>query len=142
MNAIAKCLGLCLVLATGDATAEKCSQLDAYAAEAVTGYLDSWRNLKMGYEQFKHCDDGSIAEGFSEAVARLLSDRWTQLAQFTKYATEDSGFERFVLAHIDATLDPRDLEKIRRLAQTRCPDGTRELCAKIVARSKEALAGQ
>ena len=142
MSSIGTYLALCLALIAGGAKAEGCSHNEAYAAETVTSYLDSWRNMKLGYVQFKQCDDGAIGDGFSEAVARLLADQWTQLAQFMKYASEDAGFERFVLSHIDSTVHPRDLEKIGRLARTQCPDGAVELCGKIAARSKEALAKQ
>lgn len=125
-----------LALSASHAGAEECTKLEAYAAETVTDYLDSWRNMSRGYTQFKHCDDGSIGEGFSEAVARLFVSQWKRLSQFQQYAAKNPEFEKFVLSHIDATLNVEDLKKIQSLAETSCPAAHRILCAKIAKRSK------
>lgn len=50
--------------------------------EAVTDYLDSWQNIAQCFRQFRACDDGGIAEGISDAVARLLANRWDRLWSF------------------------------------------------------------
>jgi len=131
-----------MALSVSEAGAEECTKLEAYAAETVTDYLDSWRNMNLGYTQFKHCDDGSIGEGFSEATARLFVGQWGRLSQFQQYALKNPSFEKFVLSHIDATLNVKDLKKIQVLAETACPTAHRALCAKIAERSKAAQADQ
>ncbi|HZX27697.1 MAG TPA: hypothetical protein VFF16_11535, partial [Telluria sp.] len=64
--------------------------------------LESWAALDQARRRFSHCDDGSIAEGFSEAVARLLVDRWKTLRMLTLLARQDARLTSFVLKHIDA----------------------------------------
>ena len=53
------------------ANAKECTQMEAYAAESVTDYLDSWQNVNRAFRDFGHCDDGGISEGFDEAISLL-----------------------------------------------------------------------
>lgn len=65
------CMALVLVASCG-AHAKTCLPKDAEAADAATDNLDSWIKLEWALKKYGHCDDGSIAEGNSEAVARLF----------------------------------------------------------------------
>lgn len=118
-------------LACTSARAAPCSQLEAYAAETVVDYLDSWRNVHRAFEQFSHCDDGAISEGYSEAVARLMVDQWQQFPDLLAFTKREPAFAQFVLRHIDETLDPDDLASIKRLATTDCSPGAEALCEHI-----------
>jgi hypothetical protein len=113
------------------ANANECSHDDGVAAEAVTGYLDSWKNLHSAYKQFKQCDDGGIAEGFSEAVARLMADNWASLDRVLPLTYTDPAFEAWFVDHLDETDNNDDLVKIDHLAKVVCPAGARSLCHKI-----------
>ena len=113
---------------------DECTSADAYTAETITAYLDSWKNVAMAFKQFGKCDDGSVAEGFSEAVARLLADHWQQLPTFVQIAQSNPGLEAFVLRHLDETINLPDAKKIAKLARDSCPNDARPLCRKIVAK--------
>ncbi|AZP41181.1 hypothetical protein EJP81_04725 [Rahnella aquatilis] len=63
--------------------------------------------MNIAYAQ---CDDGSIAEGNSDAMARLLVDKWPQIAKLQSLINRDSGFEKYIMRHIDATLDADDAD--------------------------------
>ena len=56
-----------------------CTQLEAYAAESVTDYLDSWGNVYVFFKQFRHCYDGAVAEGAQDRIQLLWSRQWRQL---------------------------------------------------------------
>ena len=43
-------------------------------SEQEADSLTSWDGLYRSYKLFGRCDDGSIAEGYSESVARILAD--------------------------------------------------------------------
>ena len=75
------------------------------------------------YRAYRPCDDGATAEGLNEAVARNLADRWGMLPWLATLAGNDSGFKRFVLKHVDHTLNDDDLKKISTNAAGRCPEG-------------------
>src|SRR5262245_46343165 len=58
-----------------------CSPEQAQAADQLVDSLDSWSAVNTYFTKYEHCDDGSIAEGSSEAIARLLADKWSTLPQ-------------------------------------------------------------
>ena len=57
----------------------------------------------------------------------------------TDLATKDAEFRHFVLKHIDATLDMKDVEMIRTKAKTQCPTGLHPLCADLRKQATSAL---
>lgn len=86
-----------LFLVTRPLVAAECSSLDVYAAEEVADYPDSWKNVHLAFQEFAKCDDGGVAEGYSEAVARLLADRWNTLPELVRLIHSDPPFEAFIL---------------------------------------------
>lgn len=104
--------------------------------------LRSWESLYKSYKRYGHCDDGAIAEGYSESVARILVDHWNTLSQLTSLASKDTKFLRFVLMHVDATLDTGDIEKIKVNATTRCPSGLHATCVQLKKNAESALKEQ
>ena len=119
----------CCAIAT--VQAKPCTQKDAQAADEMVDHLDSWEKVDSARKQFGHCDDGSIAEGNSEAVARLLVDRWDMLPALTELIKRDPALKRFVLRHIDTTLNTDDLDKIKSLAASKCPADSATLCSDL-----------
>jgi len=109
----------------------ECSDTEAQRAESEAVMLRSWDALYGSYKRYKHCDDGAIAEGYSEAVARILVDHWNTLSRLADIARKDTDFRRFVLRHIDETLNLEDVKNIRANAEKRCPSGLRDLCRDI-----------
>ena len=129
IQSAALAISVLLGLATpGAAHARKCPANEASLAEVEVDHLDSWTKLQSAFKTHGHCDDGSIAEGYSEAVARLLVDQWDTLPELARLAQRDSRFRRFVLRHIDSTLNTSDLEKIGQLSSSACPHGNVKLC--------------
>lgn len=101
--------------------------------------LRSWDALFKSYKTFGDCDDGAIGEGFSESVARILADHWTTLPRFVQLARQDAGFRVFVIAHVDATLNMDDVEKIKEKALAHCPTGLQTTCANLAKQADSAL---
>jgi hypothetical protein len=133
----------CLSLAFASQSAfgaqtKPCSVEDVEAADAALDSLDSWTKVEQSFRKYGHCDDGSIAEGNSEAVARLLVDHWSTVPLLARLVKGDPKFRRFVLRHIDTTLDTDDLDKISIFAKSRCPRGTESLCSDLGAASARA----
>ena len=116
-----------------------CSTAEADKADRVASRLRSWGTLYDSYKRFHHCDDGSIAEGFSESVARILVGHWDTLPEISSVSKNDPQFRTFILRHVSATLAIDDLKKIRRNASNRCPDGESETCKQLGIASNRAL---
>ena len=112
---------------------------DAKQALTEGDRLRSWNALRRSYKLYAKCDDGALAEGYSEAVARILVDRWSTLPRLALLAKDDDKFLHFVLKHVDATLDTNDLRTIRTRAQKQCPVGLGTLCNDLGRRADSAL---
>ncbi len=83
--------------------------------------LNSWAELRAMFRRFGRCDDGGIAEGNSEAVARLLADHWNALPQLETMSRVDPGFRDWVRRRVDETLALKDIRKIELKAESNCP---------------------
>ena len=108
-----------------------CSQKDADMAENMVDTLDTWVKIDTFFKNFKQCDDGSIAEGLSEAVARLLADHWNTLPDLSRLIKHDPPLKLFITVHIDTTINDIDLKKIRDSSSTACPNNLTLLCSDL-----------
>ena len=122
---------LCLQSIGHAQSTDVCNESDATRAEDAVDSLKTPMELYNWFKQYKQCDDGGIAEGNSEAVARLLVDHWDKLAELHQPTVKDIGFKKFVLGHIDETINPDDDKQIYKNATTRCPKQLNEFCKEI-----------
>lgn len=117
---------------------KSCTPEQAEAADELIDHLDSWEKVDNARKKFGDCDDGSIAEGNSEAVARLLVDHWNTLPKLAELIRHDPPLKQFVLRHIDSTLDTADLRKIMKLATSSCSKNLARLCADLKVSAERA----
>lgn len=109
-----------------------CDVRDAIAADAALDGLTDWRAVYDSFRRFSHCDDGGIAEGWSDIVARLLTLQWSTVSVAAELGTVDPPFRRFLLHHVDELMSPEQARSIVEAAEHRCPPDSRELCRQIV----------
>lgn len=122
-----------------NALAGECTIKDAEAAEQAIDHLNSWQAMNDNFIRFLQCDEGSIAEGNSEAVIRLLVDKWEALPKLSMLTRQNAAFETWVLNHINSTLDSGDLQTTVNLATSQCPASESALCKKIVKAAQAAI---
>lgn len=131
----------CLILANlglwASQNPKPCTRREAIRADKEASSLRSWTELYSSYKSFAQCDDGGIGEGYSDSVARLLSDHWNSTNQLNRLVSRDKDFERFVLRHIDELMSPAQAKNIRDNAEARCPSNAKRLCKRITARIRE-----
>jgi molybdopterin-guanine dinucleotide biosynthesis protein len=111
-----------------------CTTQESQSAEAVAAKADTWAELHALFERYGHCDDGAIAEGFSDSVTALLAEHWSEIPQLESTIRADAAFRKFVLRHIDESIPDERLMRIQTLAREQCAEGAEELCRAIVAR--------
>ena len=109
-----------------------CTNEEEVHGDAEIDALKDWDHLYRWYQKFQQCDDGSLAEGYSDAVAKLLADDWNHFGRVLSLTKTDKGFQQFVLKHIDATIDDGDARKLLSNAKFKCPAGGKALCRLIV----------
>lgn len=117
----------------------QCTPAQAEAADQSVDSLDDWGTINVYFKKYRQCDDGSIAEGSSEAVARLLVDHWETLPTLVSLMGPNQPLKPFVLRHINTTLDTEDLRRIEHNASSECPDGAASLCRSIRETAAQAL---
>jgi hypothetical protein len=78
-----------------------CTDEDAILADKSVDSLNDWRHVYESFKRFRQCDDGAIAEGYSDKIASLLVNRWDSVGQLFHLWRAHPQFGRFVLAHVD-----------------------------------------
>jgi hypothetical protein len=118
------------------AQGKRCTRQEAETAETEIDALKTWNSVNRFYKNLSQCDDGGIAEGVSEAVAKLLANHWESIGGLVKLVTSDRGFENFVLRHVDETINwEQDVPKIRKNATSRCPPNATRLCNALLEKT-------
>lgn len=114
-----------------------CTKEEAQEAEGVASIAKSWGQSHQQFKHYAHCDDGAIAEGFSESVSILLAEHWGDIGQLGAILKSDPAFRKFVIQHIDETVPVDRLERIAKNADKRCPRNLKKLCRDIEAAASQ-----
>ncbi|WP_295684785.1 hypothetical protein [uncultured Nevskia sp.] len=111
--------------------ADRCSTKQAQAAEEATDQMKTWSAIYSGFKSFHHCDDGGIAEGFTEAVVHLLASDWRSVGSAASLSTKDKAFSSFLLKHINASANTEELQNIASTSGAQCPPELSSVCEDI-----------
>jgi hypothetical protein len=131
-----------LVSSFGFAQKLPCTDTENMRAEEESDGLRSWDAIFSWYKSYARCNNVSAAEGVSESIARTLLDHWTTLPRLAKLGTLRSGFRRFSLAGVNATLNRDDVQRIKEKARMDCPNGMGRLCGDLARAADAAMADQ
>jgi len=130
---------LSIVLSFNAYANELCTKAQEIQADSSILRAQKWEDIYKSCEKFKHCDDGYIAEGYSDLIVKTLAYKWDQVNVLMKLISKDKDFHAFVIRHIDATADKEELEMIIHNFSKRCPKSTEKNCLEIKNEAKEAL---
>jgi len=126
---------LTLLLLVG-AQPRPCTREEEMAAEESTHLARrSWgelHDLYVKYAKRATCDDGAVAEGWSDAVGHLLADRWKELPKLSRLTDSEPDFLRFIVRHVDLTIPAAERDRIRASAKAACPRELDRLCEAIL----------
>jgi hypothetical protein len=118
-------------LRTVNAGRPGCDDPSALFAEGKVDHLETWQQIYDWFKSYSACDDGILGEANSDAIVRMLADRWNQLPTLQTLADRDERFGKFVFKHIDATTDDHDLDRVVANATRHCPQHDAQLCSTI-----------
>ena len=116
-----------------------CTEAEAKQALDQADQLKDWDAVHRSFVHFAHCDDGAIAEGYSDTVGRLLAGDWKHMGALAKLVSADKKFESFVLRHIDETLPTDVLKTIANNAEKSCRTDQTTLCKKILQSARSSI---
>jgi hypothetical protein len=77
------------VAGTAHSQVPGCTAAQAQRADQGIDRLHTWGSLYTWYKNYRHCDDGVMAEDYSEAVARVLVDHWSTLPRLAQLGKRD-----------------------------------------------------
>ncbi len=132
-------LSLCIMCSNSPAKNRSCAINEAIEAETSISTLKDWAAIYDSFKKFRHCDDGSIAEGYSNAIVHTLADQWDEMETLVRFALTDVDFYKFILKHIDASTDKSELEMVLTNSGKHCIKLNGTICDAINKRAKSAL---
>jgi hypothetical protein len=115
-----------------------CNETAVAAVEHRLVGAQTWKSIYRSIKTHPECDDGVIAEEYSDRVVHLLATRWKDLTTLNRLVQSDVKFREFVIGHIDATADVRELRTVMRHATHDCPRSLVKLCREIEAAANTA----
>jgi len=123
-----------------NAQVKECTE--AEQREIISTHSRDWKAFYVVFKRLAHCDDGAMAENFSDNVVRLLARDWKHIGDLDTLIASDRSFRRFVLDHIDSTTNPAELKMVISNSREHCPETARPLCRSIETEAKSALKEQ
>jgi hypothetical protein len=111
-----------------------CTPADAANAEKAIDRVVNWDQLYKSYQDHRHCDNGPVAEVFTEALLRCLVE-WKQVDSLAKTMERDKDYNAFVVRHLRAAT-PEDQKSVYSRAKMNCPKGLDGWCTALADTSK------
>jgi len=130
---------LCLVLLTmafaAGAFAQKpCSANDAATAEKVVDRVVNWDQLYKAFQDYRHCDQGPVADVYTDALMRCLVE-WKQVDALAGTMQKDKDYHDFIFRHLRAA-SGEDQKSVFARAKMSCPKGLEPWCGELIDASK------
>lgn len=136
-------LAVLMLASSGAASAADACPASLYhrAEASLAKARATWPALLKHQATFGACDDGALAEGYSDAVVTTLAHRWDSFGDFAALSSKHPAFRRWAIRHIDATASDDDLRRIVRNA-AKCGAQAGGLCGAIRQAARNASAEQ
>ena len=124
------------------ATANKHCSTHMYqrADASLVSAAGGWGSLLRHQKAFGSCDDGALAEGYSDAVVSLLAHHWDRFDELVALSGRNSNFSRWAIRHIDASASAGDLKQVvRNSAGCTGSAKRRAVCGEVGRAARDAL---
>jgi hypothetical protein len=113
-----------------------CSKADAAKAEKAVDMVTSFAQLQKAWQDWRHCDSGTVAETFSESLFRLLVD-WKGVETLASGAQSSPQYKQWVLERVKAG-SKEDRAALFSRAKTGCSSKLDAFCAELIEASSDA----
>ncbi len=124
-------------VAAAHAADKPCSKSDTANAEKAIERVLNWAQLQKVFQDYRHCDAGTVADGYTDAVMRMMVD-WKNMDALAAAMKKDPEYKEFIYAHLKAPAAKDDLPTVYSRARTGCPKGLDEFCAELADTTKPA----
>ena len=140
MKKLAVVLGILATGAWSLAPAKDCSKADAANAEKALDRVVNWQGMHKAWQDYGHCDTGTVGEAFTEAMLRLTVE-WKNVDALAK-AMNDAKYREFVIAHLRSPEAKSDYDAVYSRTKANCPSGLDAFCTDLREAIKPAGAAQ
>jgi len=131
-----------VAMVSGAVIAHACTDAEQNRLRDELPRLMSWQAVYASFKAYTpRCDDGWMAEGYTDAVVKMLAHRWASIGELGRLGRRDPAFEAFVLRHVDGSADLDELRAVFSNATRRCPGELHALCRSLATAATEALKG-
>ena len=120
---------LAALLAPAAFAQKPCGKSDQVAAQKAIDRISTWPQLNSAWKSFRHCDEGTIGEQFTDAVLRLVVD-WKSVNLLAD-AMKDADYHDFIIKHLKSPEAQSDAPDVYSRAKANCPKGLEDFCKDI-----------
>lgn len=111
------------------------------AVDSLVLASGSWPALRAHQQAWGHCDDGELAEGYSDAVVHLLAQSKAPWPELQQQVRRSPSFAAWVLKHVDASASSDELRQImQNTAACTRREAANALCAHVRRAAQAAVA--
>jgi hypothetical protein len=114
---------------------KQCTRADIGNAQRSIDKVVTWAQLRKAYTDFRHCDNGDIADQFTDALLRLVVD-WRGVEEFAAAAQKDPDYMTFLITHLQSPAAKDDRETVYARAKKECPKSLDSFCAQVADATK------
>jgi hypothetical protein len=119
-----------LALNAAQAADKACSKADAANAEKAIDKVLNWPQLQKAWQDYRHCDTDKVADGFTDALMRMLVD-WKGVDSLAAAMQKDAQYKEFIYAHVKSPAAKDDYAMVYSRVKTGCPKNHDEFCAEL-----------
>jgi hypothetical protein len=127
----------CVAAFSSHAADKPCSKADAANAEKAIDKVLNWPQLHKAWQDYRHCDTDKVAEGFTDALMRMMVD-WKGVDQLAGAMQKDPQYKEFIYSHVKSPAAKDDHTMVYSRVRTGCPKGQDEFCAELADAVKPA----
>jgi hypothetical protein len=122
---------LLVVFAAASGAADKaCTKADAAAGAKAVERINNWSQLYKTWQDYRHCDTGDVAEGYTDALLRLFVE-WKDVGTLAASMKKDADFAQWVHARLKSPAAKDDAATVYSRVRASCPSGMDAFCTEI-----------
>jgi hypothetical protein len=115
---------------------KECSRAEAAAAEKAIDRVTTYATLNKAWKDYRHCDTGTVADVFTDAILRLMVE-WKNV-EAVALDMRDPDYKKFIHSHLQTEAAKEDRESIYSRAKGSCPLTQGAFCAELMEVVKPA----
>jgi len=119
-----------LAFGAAHAADKTCTKADSANAEKAIERVLNWPQLQKTWQDYRHCDTGAVADGYTDALMRMMVD-WKGLDSLASAMQKNAEYKEFIYAHIKSPAAKDDHAMVYSRAKASCPKGLDEFCAEL-----------